>query len=157
MTTGVARAGFDLDLLHGEAKEGALAYALTKARVEVKADAKCRETGNLAVEYETRYRDGSKKPSGISVTEAEWWAFEIEDDTWLLLETVRLKDFARRAIEAGRHKWAGDDNRFHLALVPLAWTVPAKPVAAVAQNPVAEHGSWDDAFTEPLENLWKRA
>lgn len=45
--------------------------------VEVKEDFLCKNTGNIAVEVECR-----GKPSGLAVTEADWWVYRIhtEDD-----------------------------------------------------------------------------
>lgn len=118
VTLHLARAGFDLDLRHGEAREDALVHALLQARVEAKSDAKCRRTGNLFIEY--RYRG---QPSGVSTTTADRWAFEFDDDCWLLVPTERVRDAARRALAEERRAVGGDYDRSEGALVPIRWLV----------------------------------
>lgn len=98
MTTGIARQGFDLDLRHGQAREEALVHTLLGSRVEAKSDGRCRATGNLFIEY--RYRG---RPSGISTTTASRWAFEFDDNAWLIVPTDRLREAARRALKEGAH------------------------------------------------------
>ena len=105
----------------GKAREDALAHLLLRAAVEVKSDKMCRHTGNLAVEYEQVCRDGVTRKSGLSLTESDWHAFEYDDDKWLFVTTAEVKRLARRAIDEGRHKWVGDNDNHHNALVPLEW------------------------------------
>lgn len=128
MTNGPARAGFDLDLRHGQLREGALAEILSLRygdRIEVKSDGRCRRTGRLFVEYEQKGR-----PSGIATTDAEWWAFEYYDDCWLVIPTIVLRRLARRALRAGLTALGGDDNLYRGALVPLDWLTSAMELAA---------------------------
>lgn len=128
MTRGPARSGFDLDLAHGEYREGALAEILRASGplIEVKSDGKCRETGFLFIEYQQKGR-----PSGIKTTEAQWWAFEYYDNFWLIVPTERLKRAARRAWHAGNRRAGGDNNAYEGVLVPLVWlTAPAQIEAA---------------------------
>lgn len=124
MAQGVARSGFDLDLAHGEAREGALGRILSLRygdRIEVKSDGKARSTGNLFVEFRQKGR-----PSGIAVTEAEWWSTEVYDDVWIILPTVVLKRLASRAYHEGRTKLGGDGDLYEGILIPVAWlTDPA--------------------------------
>lgn len=112
---------FDVDLRHGEMREDALAHLLMRAKVEVKSDRKCRTTGNVAIEYEQVCRDGVTRPSGISITEADWYAIEFDDDRWVAVLTREMKQLARRAINEKRHGWVGDANEHHNAFVPLKW------------------------------------
>lgn len=112
---------FDIDLREGKAREDAFVHVLLRNRVEHKRDFKFVETGNLAVEYEQRYSDGKVHPSGISITEAAFHAFEFLDNRWLLVLTEDLKGLARLAIKDGRHKWIGDGNNHHNALIPMSW------------------------------------
>jgi len=118
MAIELARAGFDLDLRHGEAREDALVHTLLRSRVEVKSDGACRRTGNLFVEYRQAGR-----PSGISVTTAERWAFEYDDDCWLVVPTSVVRDMARRALAEERRVLGGDFDRSEGALVPIRWLV----------------------------------
>ena len=116
MTLNLARQGFDLDLRHGQAREDALVHTMLESRVEAKSDGKCRRTGNLFVEY--RYRG---QPSGISTTTAERWAFEYDDDCWLIVPTTRVRELARRAIAEDRRAVGGDFDQAEGALVPIGW------------------------------------
>lgn len=118
MTTDLARQGFDIDLRHGEAREDALVHAMLGTHVEVKSDSKCRQTGNLFVEFSHRGR-----PSGIAATTAERWAFEFDDDCWLLLPTATVRGAARRALREDRRVLGGDFNLSQGALVPIGWFV----------------------------------
>ena len=118
MTTGLARSGFDLDLRHGEAREDALVYILLKARVECKSDSQCSKTGNVFLEF--RYKG---KPSGLSVTTADWWAIEYDTDSWLLMPTQRLKAIASRAYRAGKVVRGGDMDNSEGVLIPIEWLV----------------------------------
>lgn len=123
MAEGLAREGFDIDLRHGEAREDALVHVFLKARVEHKCDGKAKKTGNLFVEYRQKGR-----PSGIAVTTAEWWAFEFDDATWLIVPTQKLKHLARRAYQEGRVTQGGDHNHYDGVLLPLDWLVrPLRP------------------------------
>ena len=112
---------FDKDLRFGEAREDAFVHVLLKSKVEHKTDRKCPETGNIAIEFEQRCRDGEIRPSGIAITKAARYAIEYAPDRWLILPTEELKEIARQALKAGRHRWIGDGNNHHNALVPFGW------------------------------------
>lgn len=116
---------FHLDLSVGQEQERELFGDLWApvgevVCLEVKADFKCGKTGNVPVEFEYRTLSGDEKPSGISVTKAHHWVFVIGTKARVFVETERLKELARRAINDGRHAWIGDGGRFHNALVPLS-------------------------------------
>lgn len=113
---------FDIDLRYGEAREDALIHELLQSRVEVKSDRKCRRTGNLAIEYEQTLADGTKQRSGIALDNGvHRWAFEFDDDCWLIVPKERVAALARRAIREKRHRWIGDNDDHHCALVPIQW------------------------------------
>ena len=112
---------FDKDLREGKAREDAFVYVLLRARVEHKRDHKCVETGNVAIEYEQKCRDGEVRPSGIALTKADRYAIEFAAECWLVLPTEHMKELAKRAIREGRHRWIGDGNNHHNALVPFIW------------------------------------
>jgi hypothetical protein len=118
MAIKLARAGFDIDLRDGEAKEDAFKTILNGTTVEVKSDKKCRTTGNLFVEYRQQGR-----PSGIAVTTADYWAFEYDDDCWLLLPTKKLKAIARMVSIHHRNNRVkgGDYNEYDGVLIPINW------------------------------------
>ena len=90
-------------------------------RVELKSETwQWEQTGNIAIEYRC---DG--KPSGIATTEADYWVHELRRDgqtlVYLMFPIDRLKALARDAIQRGQFRSdAGDDGRFHIALIPLA-------------------------------------
>lgn len=128
MTAGKTRAGFDIDLRIFQQVEASLAMTLMSRgtyTVEVKADQGCAgrwtrpATGNLFVEY--------KQPSGrsgIATTTADTWAFEYDDNCWLLVPTQKLRTWCRIAYKQGRHTPGGDDNKYHGVLLPIRWMVP---------------------------------
>lgn len=122
MADGIARSGWDIDLLDGKAREDAFAHVLCQARVEVKSDHKCRETGRLFVEIRQRGKaDGKWRLSGLAVTQADWWAFEVHDDRWLVVPTWQLKAIAKRVWERDPKavRRGGDFNGYEGVLVPL--------------------------------------
>jgi len=105
--------GFDLDLASGAAGEQLVASVLSK--IEVKTDYIVSNTGNIVVEYQCRGKD-----SGISTTEAEWWAFVLEGGDYAgeiitLIKTSRL----RKLIADCKTVKGGDDNASTMRLVPL--------------------------------------
>lgn len=118
MAEGLAREGFDIDLLEGKAREDAFAHLITRARVEVKSDRIARRTGNVFVEYEQKSR-----PSGILTTTADWWTFEVNDECYLFVPTARVKAVARYVYDTypERVKDGGDFNRYRGVLVPVDW------------------------------------
>lgn len=72
MADGLAGEGFDVDLRYGQAREDALVQVFLRSRVEVKSDRQAARTGNVFVEFKQKGR-----PSGLAVTMADWWAFEL--------------------------------------------------------------------------------
>lgn len=77
------RKKFDLDLAYGKVREQRIADMFTDKKVEVKSERDMWvRTGNIAVEYESY-----GKPSGIAVTEADYWFHNlcIGDETFATL------------------------------------------------------------------------
>ncbi|MBC8452410.1 MAG: hypothetical protein H8D65_00975 [Spirochaetes bacterium] len=104
---------FDINLAEGKYGEHVMANIIET--VEVKRDYVVSTTGNLAVEY---YNHG--KPSGISITEAEWWGFLLDGDEFqgevaVLIKTSRL----RKIIDKCKEITGGDNNKSHMKLLPL--------------------------------------
>ena len=63
---------FDIDLKFGNIYEKALALILQDSKIEVKTERdKWKTTGNIAIEL---YNHNKKKPSGLSITKADYWA-----------------------------------------------------------------------------------
>lgn len=102
MSQGLTRKGFDLDLRTGEAAENRLLDIIQSGNglVEVKSDKQAQRTGNIFVEVEYR-----GQPSGLSTTEAEFWAYEVDDDVFVLMRVDRLRKLAsvRRRLPGGDH------------------------------------------------------
>lgn len=109
------RKDFKYDLKLGEVGEGILGELLTLKKIEVKRDFFTSMTGNIAVEFSSR-----GKPSGIATTEADWWAFIICEDKYILLiETQKLKKIARIQYKAGQVKKGGDNQTSELVIIPV--------------------------------------
>lgn len=114
---------FDIQLdaaLIAERRLGEIFAAATIEKIELKTETwQWEQTGNICIEYLC-----DAKPSGISVTEADYWVHELrrDDDTlvYLMFPVPRLKELCRAAIKAGRSRSnAGDDGRFTVVLLPL--------------------------------------
>lgn len=108
-------AGFDICLKYGECREQAFARLILSARVEIKSDKKQQDTGYLFIEYRQCGR-----PSGIAVTQAEFWAFEYLPERWLIIPTNELKAIATRIYAAKGNRKKGGDNNNEGVLVPIA-------------------------------------
>ena len=82
---------FDLDFRYGYAGEQLVEELLTNGKtVEVKRDRKWHETGNLYIEVECWYTSTqSWQDSGIKVTEADYWAFVLEESV-LMIPTINV-------------------------------------------------------------------
>lgn len=132
-----ARKGFDIDLVDGKAREDAFARVLLGGRelVEHKRDFWCVDSNNVAIEFETSTLpsgEGDKYPSGLAKCEAYWVAIEIRHERWVVITLADVKQLARAAYKQGRHKWIGDNKRFHNALVPVWWFVEDEAQAMAA-------------------------
>jgi len=93
---------FDLDLEIGEQGEAVVRAGLT-GKVEVKTDRRAHETGNLYIElWQFSNPDRSdKRPSGLSITEADWWITTTPSGTgFLAIRTEELKAL----IKSGNYK-----------------------------------------------------
>ena len=116
MASGLARAGWDLDLEHGESREIRLATIMNCSKVEVKSDGLARRTGRIFIE--TSHKGN---PSGINVTESAHWAIEVMDDTWIIIPTDRLKTLVRMAKLRGFERTGGDFNTTVGVTIPIEW------------------------------------
>lgn len=91
-------------------------------KIELKSETfQWEKTGNICIEY----RQGGR-PSGIAVTNADYWVHELRRDgqtlCYLMFPIERLKQLARQAYSEGRyHEGGGDGGRFCNILVPLTW------------------------------------
>lgn len=105
---------FRYDLKVGQLSEKRLANMLTDKTIEVKRDFRASRTGKVFVEFFCR-----GKPSGISTTEADFWAFMITDETVVILPTERLKGLVKEQKEKGRVLSGGDSNLSRGVLVEV--------------------------------------
>jgi hypothetical protein len=82
---------FDLDFRYGYAGEQLVEELLTNGKtVEVKRDRRWHETGNLYIEVECWYNSTqSWQASGIAITEADYWAFVLEESV-LMIPTINV-------------------------------------------------------------------
>jgi len=96
---------FKYDLKLGQVGEKYLADILQNKKIEVKTDFKSLKTGNVFVEYESR-----GKPSGISTTQSEWYAFIVSNDIIKLITVSELKKKCRTHIGTSRDVLGGDNN-----------------------------------------------
>jgi len=88
----VNKSSFDLDFGYGRKGEQLVEELLTGGKtVEVKRDRKWIITNNLYVETECFFKKrNAVAPSGLSVTEAAYWAFVLEGST-LIVPTDALR------------------------------------------------------------------
>ena len=111
---------FKFDLEIGQMGEKTLASILEGHKIEVKTDIKTKETGNVFVEYESR-----GKPSGISISQAMWYCFIVEDRI-IILPTEKLKQIARRYYNTDRDLSGGDSNTSKGIIIPVEELVYVK-------------------------------
>ena len=109
---------FDIDLSKAQIREKELRDILGKSKVEVKTDSIWKGSKNLAVEFRCR-----GKPSGISVSEAEYYAFILDANTYtegiLIIPIEKLLYLARKFYRMGKVKNGGDDNASEMVLIPI--------------------------------------
>jgi len=93
---------FDIDLRRGKVGEKYVARilnSLQKGTIEVKTDYGSNKTGNLYVEFEQKGRfDEDWKPSGISTSEAEFWAFAFKDGA-IFVRTPHLRKICNQVVK----------------------------------------------------------
>lgn len=109
---------FKYDLMLGQLKEQEIAQIFSNKKIEVKTDFLAQETGNIALEYVSR-----GKPSGISVTEADFYAYCLPlanfQNIIIFMEINELKRLAREYWSKGNIKKMGDENTSVSVLIPL--------------------------------------
>lgn len=104
------RKKFDLDLEYGKVREQAVADMLQGKKIEVKTEKNIwQKSGNIAIEFESY-----DKPSGINVTEADYWFhnLSIDDEVYctLVFSTPMLKKIVEKLdyhkVIKGGDNWA---------------------------------------------------
>ena len=105
---------FSHDLELGQKGENLLARILLLKgdKIEVKTDLQATQTGNVFIEYKSR-----NKLSGISITEAHYWAFVISNEQIIIIETNKLKILCKT--KGLRRVDGGDNNTSKGILIPL--------------------------------------
>lgn len=97
---------FSHDLLVGNIAEEYLGSVLSDKKIEVKYDKIALNTGRVFVEFECR-----DKPSGISTTEADFWAFVFLNSVIILVSKQRLVALCNDAYNNNKIVNGGDDNK----------------------------------------------
>lgn len=112
---------FDIDLKFGEEAEYSLANILSMGKVEVKTERDIwKRTGNIVIELKSR-----GKYSGLSVTEAEWWAhilsYKGKKESIILIPVEELKKRVKKLVKSGKATLTvgGDDDTSEIVLVPI--------------------------------------
>lgn len=107
---------YDIQLSEGLVNERRLADVFANKTfersltIELKSESwQWERTGNIAVEFSSYGR-----PSGIAVTEADFWVHELKRDgdtlVYLMFPIERLKMICRDAFKAGKYSVNGGDN-----------------------------------------------
>jgi hypothetical protein len=105
---------FKYDLKIGQIGEKHLGKILNDSKIEVKTDYIAGHTGNIFIEYASRGKD-----SGISITQANWYAFIISNYKIILIETKELKNLCRKWLGTSRDIKGGDNNTSQGILLKL--------------------------------------
>ncbi len=112
---------FDIDLKFGESFEYSLGQILNMGKIEIKTERDIWvDTGNVAIELMNQ-----GNASGLSVTEAEWWAqilsFKGDIKSVILLPVKELKKKVKHSVQHGQGRivMGGDDNASEIALIPI--------------------------------------
>ena len=112
---------FDIDLNFGESFEYSLGQILNMGNIEIKTERDIWvDTGNVAIELMNQ-----GNASGLSVTEAEWWAqilsFKGDIKSIILLPVKELKKRVKHSVQHGQGRivMGGDDNASEIALIPI--------------------------------------
>jgi hypothetical protein len=86
----VKNSSFDLDFSYGRVGESLVDELLTGGKtVEVKRDRRWHQTNNVYIEVECWYNNSdSWEPSGLSVSQASYWAFVLESSVHIVLTEV---------------------------------------------------------------------
>ena len=122
---------FDIQLdaaIIAERRLGEIFTARKIEKIELKTENwQWEKTGNICIEFRQ-----NGKPSGIAVTEADYWVHELrrgeETLVYLMFPIDRFKALARKAFSEGRVSYSGGDGgRFANILIPLTWIIGETP------------------------------
>ena len=108
---------WDIDILRGINGEAQVLDILA-GKIEVKTDFKAYKTGNLAIEIEF-----NNKPSGIQISEANWWLFNIripnKDPLLIIIALERLRQICTKYMFQGKTVMGGDNMKSKLVIIPI--------------------------------------
>ena len=111
------RKKFDLDLKYGKMREKKLHDRFFNKKFEIKSERDWwQKTGNIAIETECY-----DKPSGISVTEADYWMHILTDGDDEYCTLVFKVSTVKKLVEKYNNKsiYGGDHKKSKFILVPL--------------------------------------
>ena len=110
------RKKFDLDLRYGKVQEKKVADMLQDKKIEVKTErGMWIKTGNIAIEYQSH-----GKPSGISVTEADYWFHNLNVGKNTYCTLVFRTDVLKQLVKGCKKSVTGGDNyAARMWLLPL--------------------------------------
>ena len=111
---------FDIDLKFGQIYEEKI-RKIFAGKIEVKAERDIwKRTGNIAIEVRCY-----GKPSGLSVTEADWWihllTYEGKIEIGFMFKVPRLKQMIKNKFKKDKvcMMYDGDNNQSELVLIPI--------------------------------------
>jgi hypothetical protein len=105
---------FSHDLLVGQVAEQFLGDLLQNKKIEVKNDKIAHKSGRVFVEFECR-----GKPSGITTTQSDFWAFVLTTGVVIIVSKDRLTELCNNEYNNGNVIRGGDRNTSQGFLINL--------------------------------------
>lgn len=105
---------FSHDLLVGQIAEQFLGDLLQNKKIEVKNDKIAHKSGRVFVEFECR-----GKPSGITTTQSDFWAFVLTTGVVIIVSKDRLTELCNNEYNNGNVIRGGDRNTSQGFLINL--------------------------------------
>tara|TARA_R100000773_G_C4200767_1_gene103353 strand:+ start:250 stop:606 length:357 start_codon:yes stop_codon:yes gene_type:complete len=112
---------FSHDLLVGQVAEQFLGELLQNKKIEVKHDKIAHRSGRVFVEFECR-----GKPSGITTTQSDFWAFILGNEVVLIISKDRLTSLCNEEYKNGNIIKGGDSNASKGFLINLVNLIQGK-------------------------------
>ena len=114
LTTMLYNNDFSHDLLVGQIAEQFLGNLLENKKIEVKHDKIAHRSGRVFVEFECR-----GKPSGITTTQSDFWAFVLITGVVIIISKNRLMTLCNEKYNNGYITLGGDGNNSQGFLIEL--------------------------------------